>query len=112
MALTSHIKDQCKTFLSDVLKIELSDEKTKITNVTKKDVRFLGVDIRRRVSDTAKMVQRIVKGRVIKSRINEARLYFYVPVTHIMSKLQEAGFIKSYTDQAGNNKLVPNAVTR
>nr|YP_010183833.1 hypothetical protein LI437_mgp36 [Coccidioides posadasii]QVG61956.1 hypothetical protein [Coccidioides posadasii] len=111
-ALSSQIKDQCKCFLNDVLKIELSDEKTKITNVTKNDVRFLGVDIRRRVSGSAKVVYKAVKGRVIKSRINEARLYFYMPVTHIMSKLQEAGFIKTYTDQSGENKLVPNAITR
>lgn len=110
--MAAQIKDQCKRFLNHVLKIELSDEKTKVTNVTGKDVRFLGVDIRRSVSDTAKVVQRAVKGRVIKSRINEARLYFFMPVTHILSKLQEAGFIKSYTDQAGNVKLVPNAMTR
>lgn len=106
--LSSQIKDQCKCFLNDVLKIEMSDKKTKITNVTEKDVRFLGVDIRR----SAKIVQRVVKGRLIKSRINEGRLYFYMPVTHIMSKLQEAGFIKTYTDQTGVSKLVPNAITR
>jgi hypothetical protein len=80
--------------------------------VAENDVRFLGVDIRKRVSDSAKIVQRVVKGRLIKSRINEVRLYFYIPVTHILSKLQEAGFIKTYTDQLGVNKLVPNAMTK
>lgn len=110
--MASQVKEHCKNFLLDVLKIELSDEKTKITNVTKQDVRFLGVDIRRNVRDEAKIVQREVKGRLIKSRINDTRLYFYMPVLHIMKKLLEAGFIKTYTSKSGISKYVPNAVTK
>jgi hypothetical protein len=106
------MKEECKKFLIEELNIELSEEKTQITNVTKDNVRFLGVDIKRNVSEEAKVIQRVVKGRLIKSRINSTRLYFYMPVLHIMKKLSEAGFIKTYISQAGVSKQVPNAVTK
>jgi hypothetical protein len=111
-SLASQMKEECKKFLHEALNIELSDEKTKITNVTKDNVRFLGVDIKRNVSEEAKVVQRVVKGRLIKSRINSTRLYFYMPVLHIMKKLSEAGFIKTYVSLSGLSKHVPNAITK
>lgn len=75
-SLATQIKGMCKEYLINELKIELSDEKTKITNVSKDYVRFLGVDIIRNTSEESKIVQRIVKGRMIKSRINNSRLHF------------------------------------
>lgn len=111
-SLATQIKGMCKEYLINELKIELSDEKTKITNVSKDYVRFLGVDIIRNTSEESKIVQRIVKGRMIKSRINNSRLHFFMPVPHIMKKLSEAGFTKSYTSQNGDTKIVPNAITK
>lgn len=110
--LAKKLKDLCKAYLKEKLELELSEEKTKITNVTINDVRFLGVDIRRNVSEESKIVYRTVKGRTIKSRISYSRLYFYVPVQTILDKLTIAGFIKTYTDDNGNTKLVPNAITK
>lgn len=110
--LVAKIKEECKAFLRDILKLELSEEKTKITNITEKDVRFLGVDINRKDSGESKIIQRQVKGRLIKSRINNNRLYFYVPVRDIIKKLEKAGFIKTYTSANGREKLAPNAITK
>lgn len=106
------IKEDCKNFLREELNIELSVDKTKITNVTQDDVRFLGVDIRRTFSAESKIVARLIKGRLVKSRINRTRLYFYMPVNHILEKLQKEGYIKSYTTYDGVTKLVPNAITK
>lgn len=80
--------------------------------MSKDCVRFLGVDIRRKTSEEAKIVQRVVKGRLVKSRINDTRLYFYIPVLHIMKKLSEAGFTKIYTTQSGESRVVPNAIAK
>ena len=110
--MASKIRELCKVFLKDELNIELSVEKTRITNVTKDYVRFLGVDIMRNISAESKIVKRNVKGRYIKSRINSTRLYFYMPVLHIMKKLHEAGFTKLYISQTGVKKTVPNAITK
>ena len=71
-----------------------------------------GVDIKRRNSKEAKIVQRIVKGKLVKSRINNTRLNFYMPVLHIMKKLNEAGYTKTYTAQSGESKIVPNAIIK
>ena len=80
--------------------------------MSKDDVGFLGVDIRRNNSDEAKVVQRIVRGRPVKSRINNTRLYLYMPVEKILKRLNEAGFTKTYVSKNGVNKLVPNAITK
>lgn len=47
LGIAKKIKDLCKVFLAEKLDVQLSDDKTKITNVTKNYVRFLGVDIKR-----------------------------------------------------------------
>ena len=109
-SLALHIKELCKKFLKEELDVELSEEKTKITNVTKYNVRFLGVDIKS--GDESKIVTRVVKGRKIKSRINYTRLYFYLPVETTLNKLKEQGYIKTYTSSEGVSKLVPNAMTK
>lgn len=107
-----NIKDQCKEFLAQELKIELSEEKTKITNVAEKNVSFLGFDIRKSVAQEVKIVSRVIRGRTIKSRINSVRLSFYIPVRKIMEKLELAGFIKTHTTKVGMTRYVPNAITK
>lgn len=111
-SLASMIKECCKKYLREELNIELSDEKTKITNMNEDKARFLGVDITLKKSRESKIVQRIVKGRLIKSRINNSRPYFHMPVQHILEKLSAAGYIKTYTNWFGETKEVPNAITK
>ena len=110
--MATFIKDACKTFLKEHLAIDLSEEKTHITNITKERAHFLGVDIRRKVSKATKIVSRRVKGRLIKSRINQTRIYFGIPVEKIMKKLQERGFVKTYTRPDGKAKVVHNAINK
>ena len=106
------IKEQCKEFLDRELRIELSEEKTKITNVAEKNVKFLGFDIRKIVAKEVKIVSREVKGRSVKSRINSVRLSFFIPVPEIIKKLKSEGFIKLHTSKMGMPRYVPNAITK
>lgn len=48
--------------------------------------------------------------RIIKSRINQARVYFAAPVVEILTKLEKNGFIKRYKDN--KSRLVPDAITK
>ena len=110
--IATSVKEACKIFLREQLSIELSEEKTHITNITKEEAHFLGVDIMRDMSKDSKIVQRRVKGRLIKSKINQTNILFGIPVEEVINKLQNKGFIKTYTRKDGTVKLVPNAMTK
>lgn len=125
-AICQRIKELCKEYLKEKLKIELSEEKTKISNVTKDYVRFLGVDIH--INNPAesppggalrglpgkkfKIVTKVFRDRKIKARINNVRPYFYIPTKDILEKLKLKGYIKTYVSKQGVSKLVPNAMTK
>ena len=72
----------------------------------------MGVDIRRNMSKESKIVLRRVKGRLVKSRINQTKIQFGIPVEKIIKRLKDKGFIKTYTRKDGKIKLVPNAMTK
>lgn len=110
--IANSIREECKIFLKERLSIELSEEKTHITNITTKEAHFLGIDIRRNKSKESKIVLRRVKGRLVKSRINQTKIQFGIPVEKIIRRLQDKGFIKTYTRKDGRVKLVPNAMTK
>jgi len=111
-ALALQIKELCKNYLKNNLNIELNEEKTKITNVLRNNVKFLGVDIKRNISKEAKIIKKIIRGKLVKSRINNTRLHFYMPVLQILDRLQDAGFTKVYVSKSGEKKLVSNAITK
>lgn len=106
------LKEQCKEFLARELKIELSEEKTKITNVAERSVSFLGFEIRKTTAHEAKIVLREIKGRIVKSRINNVRLNFNIPIKEIIKKLEATGFIKKHITKMGLTRYVPNAITK
>ena len=110
--LAISIKEKCKLFLRDNLKIELNDDKTKITHIISKSAKFLGVELKRNMSKNPKIVNRNYGSKVIKARINQTRIYFYIPVKELINKLTDSGFIKTYISKNSNKKLVPNAVTK
>jgi group II intron reverse transcriptase/maturase len=100
------IRDFCRDFLKENLKLELSEDKTKITNIHLKKVEFLGVNLF--INNTeSKLVIIEVKGRKVKSRVNRTRIYFHMPTKVLIETLKNKGFIKVV-----NNRLVPNAITK
>jgi len=93
-SLVESIKQESKKFLQDVLKLELSEEKTKITHLRDEYAHFLGVDFNKPVSKKAPIVKRKYADRIIKARINQAKIHFYMTVKEMLKTLQEKGFIK------------------
>jgi group II intron reverse transcriptase/maturase len=109
-SLAESIKQESKNFLKDVLKLELSEEKTKITHLRDEYAHFLGVDFNKPVSKQSPIVKRKYADRIIKTRINQSKIYFYMPVKEMLKTLQERGFIKLSPNV--KNKYISNAITK
>ena len=89
-----NIKAQIKTFLADTLKLELSDEKTKITDA-KKFARFLGYDIA-----TARSTRLKYRSDGRLARVAD-RVMLYMPKEAWFSKLTGYEALKITRDQKG-----------
>jgi group II intron reverse transcriptase/maturase len=100
------IKNLCRDFLKEELKLELSEDKTKITNINFNKAEFLGVNFF--INNTeSKLVTKMVKERKIKSRINRTRIHFHMPTRTLLKVFIDKGFIKIV-----NNCMIPNAITK
>lgn len=106
------LKSTLTDFLKDSLKLTLSHEKTKITNLSFDRAKFLGVHFWVAKALEAKIVTKYnaKAKRMIKSRVNQARVYFAAPVAEILRKLEKNGFIKRY--KANKTRLIPDAITK
>lgn len=115
-SLCEDIKQQCKEFLSTNLKLKLSQEKTKITYIYSEYPQFLGFELHiTRAKRDGKLVKKMVKGRLVHSRINQTRrlkaLKFLIPIKKIYEKFLELGIIK----KAPNSSIdvyKTNAITK
>jgi group II intron reverse transcriptase/maturase len=103
------VKEDVKLFLEDTLKLQMSDEKTKITSLTEDKARFLGVDIHIPKAKESKLVYRTMSGRSIPTRINQVRVNFLIPYKEIIENLAKEGFLKDYKP---GGKLITNAITK
>ena len=79
--------ERVRVFLKEVLKLDLSLEKTKITNIKSEVARFLSVDIKKFKHRTF----RRVRGRL--TRIRDS-LRLTAPLERITGKLKANGFLK------------------
>lgn len=105
------LKSILTDFLNDSMKLTLSPEKTKITNLSFDRAKFLGVHFWIPKSLQAKLVTKYnSKAKRIKSRVNQERVYFAAPVAEILTKLEKNGFIKRYKEDRA--RLIPDAVTK
>lgn len=87
----SMIKEKVKAFLAKELKLELSEEKTKITNLGSEHARFLGHNIRC-VTSKQTLATRIDYGKRV-SRISKGKPKILVPKDYIRNKLKAAGML-------------------
>jgi group II intron reverse transcriptase/maturase len=92
------IKGDISRFLSEKLKLTLSEEKTKITH-TSGFARFLSYDI------TVSRSQAVAKDKNgVRKRVYDHHVRLYVPHEKWASKLKELGAIKVSKDKAGNER--------
>lgn len=82
------ILEKVRVFLKSTLKMELSPDKTKITNTRSGVARFLSVDIRR----FHHTIKRRVRGRL--TRVTDA-LRLTAPLDRITQNLKSSGFLKN-----------------
>ena len=101
------IKEKASRFLREELKVELSEEKTKITNLLK--AAFLGFYIRIRKPKENKRVVTIFKGTKRKVKVGHNVMEILAPYSKIISKLIKEGFIEERKDS--KIKYVPQAKT-
>lgn len=100
------LKEQIKIFLES-LSLELSVEKTLITNTRSSRAKFLGVYIKRLTSNKGtSMYKSSKKDNSPKRRIPTGNLWMTAPILDIVKKLETKGFIKT-----GNSRWNPKSIT-
>lgn len=85
------IKNSCQKFLKERLRLDLSEEKTKITNLLENKVKFLGCKLYLKKNPNLTKINR--NGTTFKRR-NSLNLIMEAPIKDILNKLEEAGFAK------------------
>ena len=91
--LAEQVKEELKTFLSQHLKLTLSEEKTKITHARKEQAHFLGT----RLAIGREGVQRVVttyngSARPIRRRSTGSEIVMTAPTEELIKKLHAKGF--------------------
>mgnify|MGYP000862651503 CR=1 FL=1 len=94
------IKAELKEYLAEVLKLELSDEKTKITH-SSESARFLGYDVSVRRSQELKR-----RSDGIKQRVLNGTVMLNVP---LQDKIESFLISNGYGIRAANGRIVPIA---
>ena len=98
----THLKEKLATRLKE-LKLELSEEKTFITNARSDRAKFLGTYIKRMASDVT-LFYRSKKGRK-KMRIPSGNIWMTAPMEILIQKLKDKGFL-------GKEKFIPRPITK
>nr|YP_009568396.1 hypothetical protein [Orbilia oligospora]QBL02026.1 hypothetical protein [Orbilia oligospora] len=89
------MKERISKFLKETLKLELSEEKTVITNLHDERAMFLGTEISTPKPAQSKMVSKKDRsGKKIKSKVNHVRVFFHAPIKRIIDKLHKEGFVQ------------------
>jgi len=104
----NEIKNLLATFLSEELKLKLSEEKTKITNLIHNKASFLGFYFMMYKPKESKFTFSNRQGHIRKTKIGHNRIWLLVPMDKILSKLSNEGFLKDYQPKS---KIIPNAKT-
>ncbi len=93
-ALAEEIKQEIKTFLSDHLKLTLSEEKTCITHAKTEEAFFLGTTLKIGNGGIAK-VRKVTShwtGKTFKKRTTGSETVMKTPIPKLIKRLSERGF--------------------
>ena len=92
-ALAEEIKQKIKTFLSDDLKLTLSEEKTCITNARTQEAFFLGTTLKIGNGGKAKVKQMTNwTGKTFKRRTTGWETVMKAPLSRLVKRLSDRGF--------------------
>lgn len=104
------IKNLIADFLKDKLKLTLSEEKTKITNLLTDQAEFLGFLIRIHRPKENKRVVAKVKGTIRKLKLAHNVMEILMPFKKILNKLIEASFVRKIVKEH-KTRYIPIAKT-
>ena len=105
-ATAEKLKREIGEYLRTELLLELSQEKTKITNLGDDRAKFLGVEFHIPKPKESKVItRRTAGGRRVAARVNHTRMYFNAPMKEIFLDLRKAGFTK-------NDQGAPGAISK
>jgi group II intron reverse transcriptase/maturase len=99
------IKEEVNNFLKDVLKVELSQDKTKITHITQDKVNYLGFLISRRSRVYSESQISYVESTGTTWRPSNVSIVIEAPIEKLMLKLIEQGY-------AWEKDRMPKAMTK
>jgi group II intron reverse transcriptase/maturase len=92
-SLAESIKEEVKVFLRDTLKLQLSEEKTRITNAKTEEAAFLGTTLKIGTGGTPKVVLTTNQyGKRFKRRSTGWETIMHAPLPRLVKRLQEKGF--------------------
>lgn len=101
-ALAEQIKEEVKTFLKDTLKLELSDEKTHITNARTEEAFFLGTTLQIGRGGEPVIVTTTNRwGKPFKRRSTGWETVMKTPIPRIIAKLAERGICTAKGEPIG-----------
>ena len=92
-SLAEQVKEEIKSFLRDHLKLELSEEKTRLTHAREEQAQFLGthIFISRRGAQRVKTVSQ-GPGKPYKRRTTGSETLMEAPLSQLLHRLEKKGF--------------------
>jgi len=102
------IRDKIASYLSDELKLELSQDKKmlKHTNLLRDKGQFLGFYFQIHKPKESQFTLMRKGGHIRKSKISQNRMWLLIPVDKLLAKLSAEGFLKNY---AHGEKIIPSS---
>jgi len=86
------IKKEITLFLSEELKLDINENKTKISHLGKKRIEYLGFEIGKRSRKYTESQISIIKSTGVKRRPSHASIIIYAPKKKLIEKLIDHGF--------------------
>lgn len=86
------VKEKIAKFLKDDLKVELNEEKTKITKISDETFNFLGYKIKAISRKNYRSLR--VKGKYAKTRAALGGIRLYIPTEKIVERLEQKNLAK------------------
>lgn len=90
--MAKKIKDEADKFLREILKVEMSQEKTKITHLSQDKAQYLGFYVSRRSRMYTESQKSYIKSTGKSRRPTYSSVIIEAPIDKLLKKLVEQGF--------------------
>lgn len=105
------IKEKIATYLKDTLKLELSMEKTLITNASEDKAYFLGTEIQR-ISSVKGEIKRFKNIKGHPQRIPTTSTVMNAPINKLVTKLVDKGIVTWKSKVLNEDNLIPQPILK